>query len=592
MRSVLMVSCVAATLCFGTASAESDIPTEWLTPAEIADFRSTPDYDETLAFIRRLSEKWDRIQLSFFGRSAAGRAMPLVVVSKDGFTPGTIGDDRARVLVQNGIHAGEIDGKDASLMILRDLALGRHHELLDGIVLLIVPIYNVDGHERTSRFNRPNQNGPEEGMGFRTTADGRDLNRDHLKLVTPEARHAIALFNRWQPHLHVDNHVTDGVDQDWLLTYSWVEAPQVPPPIDAWLKSEMPSVLEETAGLGHPIGPYVSLVEGTDPLQGIDTSVQEPRYATGYYPLRNCPSLLVENHSLKPYRSRVLANRDFMLALFRRIARDPRALIAAVAASGHYTTNLGRKDAKPSNVVLRYRRAETDETVHLPIHEWYVAESTVTGAPMLQYQESTKETEIPWYHRTEPEVSLARPRGYLVLPGWPVIEQRLVDHDVRFHRLERAQRLDVETIRISNPQGPRSRTSYQGLTRIAVDVERRTETRELPSGTIWIPADQPNFEVAVQLLEPEAPDSLVSWGMLSQTMEWKEHIEGRVLEKLARKMLEEDDALAREWKQALEDEAFAGDTFARYAWWYQRTPYWDETVGLMPVMRLMTAPTF
>ena len=117
MRSGLMVSCVAATLCFGVASAESDIPTEWLTPAEIADFRSTPDYDETLAFIRRLSEKWDRIHLSFFGRSAAGRAMPLVVVSKDGFTPGTIGDDRARVLVQNGIHAGEIDGKDASLMI-------------------------------------------------------------------------------------------------------------------------------------------------------------------------------------------------------------------------------------------------------------------------------------------------------------------------------------------------------------------------------------------------------------------------------------------------------------------------------------------
>ena len=212
---------------------------------------------------------------------------------------------------------------------------------------------------------------------------------------------------------------------------------------------------------------------------------------------------------------------------------------------------------------------------------------------MLRYRSGqVREIEAPWAHRPRPEVAVRRPRGYLVPPGWPVIEERLVGHGLVTQRLRSPVELDVETIRISEPrQGRRSRPSYQGRTTLSVNVERRMERRSFPAGTLWIPADQPDFEVAVQLLEPEAPDSLLSWGLLSIVLERKEYIGPGVLEDLARSMLE-DDAIKAAWARALEDESFAADRTARYTWWYRRTEYWDETVGLLPVMRLISPPPF
>ncbi|MCP3977729.1 MAG: peptidase M14 [bacterium] len=587
-RAFVLVCCLSLWL---PAAAAAEVPEGWLTPAEKAGFASTPSYGETMSFLQRLQRKApDVLTLNGFGRSAEGRPLPLVIAARGGTTTPeqAAGGRRAVVLVQNGIHAGEIDGKDASLIFLRDLALGRHRELLDRLVLLFVPIYNVDGHERVSPYNRPNQDGPVEGMGFRTTTDGHDLNRDHLKLSTPEARAVVGLFNTWRPHLHVDNHVTDGSDHDWVLTYSWAEAPQLAEPLDHWIRIHMPRVLEDTERAGHRVGPYVSLVDRNDPSKGFSTYVGPPRYATGYYPLRHCPSILVENHAYKPYEARVRANHDFMLALFERTAAAAEELRAAVAQSQRNTASLGMAEAPPSDVVIRFKTEEAQDKVRFPVYEWTAEPSEVFGTPVLRYRQvRVREIEVPWAHRPVVDVAAPRPRGYLVAPGWPAIERRLAGHDLLVEVLDSAVELDVETLRISNPrQDDRSKPSYQGLTQIEVDVARAVERRTIPAGTLWIPADQIDFEVAVQLLEPEATDSLVRWGLLSSVLERKEYIEGRVLEDLARQMLE-NEALAREWAAALADEAFASNPWERYFWWYRRTPYWDDTVGLMPVMRLM-----
>jgi len=568
------------------------VPPVPVTPAEAREFRATPSYDETLAFIHELTEISPHIRLRSYGRSPQGRELPLVIVSGKGvFTAAAArASGRPVVLIQNGIHSGEIDGKDACLMLLRDLAVGLYPELLERLTLLVVPIYNVDGHERVSPHNRPNQDGPVEGMGFRTTTDGHDLNRDHLKLQTPEARATIGLFNSWRPHLHVDNHVTNGSDHDWVLTYSWAEAPQLAAPVDAWLATHMPRVREATEAAGHRIGPYVGLLDRTDPSAGFSSVIAEPRFATGYYPLRNRPSILVENHAYKPYRARVLANRDFLLALLQEIAREPDTLVDAVRRAEQHTVELGLPDAAPSAVVLRYRPAEP-ETVRFPVYDWHTEPSRVTGTPLLRFDRGElREIEVPWIHRLVPDRTVPRPRGYFLLPGWPSIERRLTDHDLRFRRLDESLEIEVETMRISRADKPPP-SSYQGLTRVDVQVERRSELRRLPTGTLWIPADQPDFEVAAQMLEPDAPDSLVRWGLLSQIMERKEYIAPAVLEDLATKMLD-DPETAAEWNRALEDETFAADRGARYEWWYRRTVYWDETVGLMPVMRLLAAPEF
>jgi hypothetical protein len=530
------------------------------------------------------------MRLGFYGRSGEGRRLPFVVVSKArAFTP-----EAARkagkpvVMIQNGIHAGEIEGKDACLMILRDLALGRHREILDAATLLILPIYNVDGHERVSPYNRPNQDGPHQGMGFRTTSDGHDLNRDFLKVSTPEARALVTLISSWRPHLHVDDHVTDGVDHDWVLTWSYPEAPQAPAPVDAWLRAHMPAALAATEQAGFRNGPYVDLVDRNDPSKGFSSWVGQPRYSSGYFPLRNRPSILVEMHSYKPYRQRVLGNRAFLLALLAEVGKDPASLVRAVTESEAAEAALGREGAPPSDVVVVWKESGTPDRIRFPVYAGETKPSVVTGQPLYRFRRGeVAEAEVPWFHRPAAGQTLPRPRGYLVLPGWPQIEERLRVHGLRVEEVTAPTELEVETMRVSDPK--LGDATYQGLTAVTAKVARQSERRRIPAGALWIPADQPDFELAVQLLEPEAPDSLFAWGLLSTVLERKEYIEPRVLEGIAEKMLQ-DPKVAAEWQEALRDKGFADDSQARYAWWFRHTPYWDETVGLLPAFRVMSAP--
>lgn len=560
------------------------------TKAELSHFEATSTYEETLDFLRKVGTHFPQMYLGFYGTSGEGRPLPVVVVSREKAFTGLKAQRLGKpiVLIQNGIHAGEIDGKDAALMLLRDLAAGRHREIVEKLTLLILPIYNVDGHERISPFNRPNQNGPRQGMGFRTTTNGLDLNRDHLKLASEEARSLVGLINAWRPHLHVDDHVTDGVDHDWVLTWSWAEAPQAAAPVDAWLRAHMPAVLAATAKAGHRNGPYVDLIDRNDPAKGFNSWVGQPRYSSGYFPLRNRPSILVETHSYKPYERRVLANRDFLLALLDEVARDPDALTRAVAEAEAAEVALGKPEAPPSDVVLSWEMGGESDRIRFPVYAGETKTSVVSGRPLLLFRRGeVQEIEVPWLHRVKPAAALPRPRGYLVLPGWPQIEQRLRGHGLRVERVEQPAELEVEILRVSAPKP--AAASYQGLVGVTAQVARTPERRHVPAGALWVPADQPDFEVAVQLLEPEAPDSLFSWGLLSTVFEQKEYIDPRVLEGLAAEMLK-DPKTAADWQAALADPKFAADADARYRWWFRRTPYWDETVGLLPYFRVMQAP--
>jgi hypothetical protein len=575
---------------------DGSAPAELLTQAETSEFRATSTYDQTIDLLHKLAARSEFVRVTDFGLSEQGRRLPLVIVSKEkAFTP-----DQARrlrkpiVLLQSGIHAGEIDGKDATLMLLRELVLGQHPEILETMTLLLVPIYNVDGHERVSRYNRSQQDGPEEGMGFRTNSRGLDLNRDHLKLDSAEARALVGLLNAWRPHLHIDNHVSDGFDHAWEIGVATAEAPQAAPSVDAWARGTLPAVAEATRRAGHPIGPYLELLSSDNPAQGAITPPYRPRYSTGYFALRNRPSILIETHSHKPYRTRVLANHAWMVALLSEVARRPSALVDAVGAAERRTVEMGKADAAPSDAVLSYGPDRDDaaaqrgapDHVRVPIYKWSPTKSVVTGEPLVLYERGKlQETDLPWYHTPSVAHAVSRPRGYVLLPGWPTIEDRLRAHGLRMEKIDSPVNAEVETIRVSEPKF--ASAPYQGLTSLtSMKVDRRAERRRIPAGAIWIPADQPGFEVAVQLLEPDAPDSLMAWGLLSTIFERKEWIDGPELERIATEMLK-NPKVAGEWQKALADPDFARNSAARYDWWSRRTPYWDETIGLMPVYRAM-----
>jgi hypothetical protein len=566
-----------------------EFPEEWLTVAETSEFRATSSYDQTMEFLYRLeAEAPEKIRVTDFGRSAQGRPLPLVIVSSDSaFTPQAAATTGKPVLLmQSCIHAGEVDGKDATLMILRDIAFGRKPELAEDVITLFAPIYNSDGHENVSPYNRANQNGPVEGMGYRATAAGINLNRDFLLLQSREAKAMAALIADWNPHLHVDNHVTNGSDHAWVLTWLVAEAPQLAGPVDAWVDAHLPPVLAATEAAGHPNGPYVNHISRSDPGAGMIWDVAQPRYSSGYLPLRNRASILIEMHAHKPFRDRVLANHRFMEELIVEVGRSGQTLMRAVAEADAATVAAGRSDAEPSSIVVTWGVSEGGEKIEWPAHEWTVNESIVFGRPRIEYHpEKLRLVEIEWRHFPVPKMTLARPRGYIVLAGWPQIEETVAGHRLKTYRIAENTELEVETTRLSSPRFARS--SFQGTVMVEdFETNRQTERRAVPAGSLWVPADQPAFEVAVQLFEPEAIDSLVRWGALSSVFERKIYIGTDILEKLAREMLA-DDSVRREWQAALEDSEFAENGSARYLWWYRRTPYWDETVGLLPVLRVM-----
>ncbi len=559
------------------------------TPAEAANFEATPGYDETLAFLGRLAERLP-MKIQSFGTSAEGRPMPVVILSKDrAFTPEAAARAKSPVtLVVAGIHAGEIDGKDAMLLLLRDAATGADTRPLEAGTVLFVPFFNVDGHERVSPHHRPNQDGPRKGMGFRTTTAGLDLNRDHVKAVSPEMKALLALVNAWQPHLHVDNHVTDGCDFAWTLTYFAPEEPQVAPEVAGWLRAHLPPVLAAVEKAGYGVGPYVDLQRSNDPAQGFTSAVPEARLSNGYFALRQRPTILVENHSYKPYRERVLANRAFLGAVLAEVARAPRELTAAVAAAERRVVAAGGAGAPPSDVVLDFAVDESDpDRILFPVYDWTLEDSVVMGRAQARYARGvTRPIEVPWYHRLVPARTTPRPRGYLVLPGWPQIEERLRVHGLRTLRLSRPATVELELLRVADPE-PATRT-YQGQVAVKAKVTREEATRTVPAGTLYVPADQPGFEVAARLLEPESPDSLFAWGFLGTVTERKEYVDERVLEDFARAALR-DPAVAEAWRAALEDPQFAADERARWLWWYRRTPWWDASFGVLPVLRVMRA---
>jgi hypothetical protein len=565
---------------------------EWLTVAEQTGFRATSSYDQTLELLRRLEARMPEVKVETFGVSGQGREIPLVILSGDrAFDPlAAARTGKPIVMIQNGIHPGEIDGKDACLMLLRDLLFGERRYLLDAAVVLIVPILNVDGHERVSPVNRANQDGPAEGMGYRATARGLDLNRDHVKAVSPEMRALIGLFNKWQPHLHVDVHVTDGSDHDWVLTTVWCEEPIAAPSIDAWYRASLPPIQARVEQLGHRNGPYVWLKDRNDPSKGFSTTMATPRYSTTYFTLRQRPAILVETHSFKPFEQRVLATRDFLAEVLREVGEHPQALIAAVDSAARRMTELGAPDAAASAVALTYKDSDETDSISFPIYKSRLEPSVVTGKPLIRYERGVLDEQVvPWTRKALPKETVPRPRGYLVLRGWTQIEELLDVHGLEVEQLKEPVELEVVTARLSNPRYEPE--SYQGEIRTAVDVEHAVEQRSFPAGTLWIPASQPGFEVAVHMLEPDGPDSLVKWGLLRSVLERKVFIGPRGLEDEVAELLK-DPAVEQEWNSALEDPKFAADDKARYVWWYERTKYWDEQVGLLPAMRVMTRPAF
>src|SRR5678816_3199060 len=318
---------------------------EWATHAEQTNYRETPTYADTIDYCRRLAAASPAIEFRSFGNSGQGRELPLLVASESqSFTPETAkAGGKAVVLIQACIHSGEPDGKDAGFALLRDLTITKSvPSILENAVLLFIPIYNTDGHERSSPYSRINQNGP-VSMGWRTTRTYQNLNRDYMKADTPETRAWLKLWNEWQPDLFIDCHVTDGADYRCNITYHHEHHDGVDSAVLEWEREVFGrKVAPATEAAGNIISWYLEFVDNRNLELGTRDFNGSPRFSTGYVPLRNRPGILIETHMIKDYRSRVIGTYDFLRAALTEVNNDPDRLVRIGREADQRTVEAGR----------------------------------------------------------------------------------------------------------------------------------------------------------------------------------------------------------------------------------------------------------
>lgn len=569
--------------------AQAPPPDEWLTRFERSGGTETPDYEETVAYLKRLDDASPWIAVSSLGVSPQGRDMPFMVLSRDGaFTPEAArATKKPVVLIMGGIHAGEIDGKDAGMMLVRDIAVTRTQErLADKAIILFLPMFNVDGHERRGKYNRFNQDGPEV-TGWRTTAHNLNLNRDFMKADAPEMRMWLRMFDAWMPEMTVDCHVTDGIDFQYNVTYTMEMFANMSPRIVKWQKAFDKVLTKRMAAFDDPIAPYVLPREDRDLSKGIRAYAATPRFSTGYVAIRNRSGLLIEAHSLKPFKQRVESTYRMLVETIAYINQKGADLRKAVEAADLETVDMFRARRKPAVLPLRFTADSSSSS--MPFYTWKseIRDSDISGGTYQVWDHSQPDTvRVPILDVVQTSLSVTAPGAYLLPAEYENLAEILRLHGVQLERLAKSQRVISETYVFDAPTW--SARPYETRHRIEKITHRtRIDTTEWPAGSFVVRLAQTSGKVAVHLLEPDGPDSFLSWGMFDGIFEQKEYFEAHVMERIAPVLLAGDPTLRADFERKLaSDSTFAANPRARLYYLYERSPWWDARQNVYPVGRV------
>jgi hypothetical protein len=544
------------------------------TVAESSHFSRTGRYDEVLRWCDELPRAYPgKVKCLTFGTTPEGRKMIALVAG---------GKDKPVVYFQGGVHAGEIDGKDAGYQVLRELLEGKS-PALEKLTVIFVPVYNVDGHERFGANHRPNQVGPEES-GWRTTAQNFNLNRDAMKAEAPETAAQLGLLDAWDPILFIDLHVTDGADFQPDVAVLVEPRLHGPPALTA-AGSELARLLgERLTAMGHlPVTDfYPSFVKESDPMSGFNAYLPSPRFTSSYWATRNRLSILVETHSWKDYATRVRATHDLLVAAIDQAAQNGAKWRELARAAD-------QSDRAIAGAPVELAWTETGHARTIPFRGWAYTRtpSTASGGLRTRYDPKTSQIwNVPFFDEIKPSLIVGAPRGgYLIPPAWaPLLREKMKLHQIEFSTVKGRSSLPVSVYRATEVSF--AKAPFEGRTRVAsLKGAWIRDTRAIPDGALFVPIAQPRARLAMQLLEPEAPDSLLAWGFFNLCFEQKEFMEPYVAEAVAEEMLKDPSVKAEFERRLASDKAFAADPEKRLDWFYRRHPAWDERVNLYPIFR-------
>ncbi|MCP3932027.1 MAG: M14 family metallopeptidase [Bacteroidetes bacterium] len=548
------------------------------------DKNTTAEYHEVIAFYNKLASNYSQLQVQAFGMTDSGFPLHVAVLSGDeDFSPESILEKNKRILlINNAIHPGEPCGVDASMLLLRDYLQSKEKMSdLNDVVIVVIPYYNIGGGLNRGSFSRTNQNGP-EAYGFRGNAKNLDLNRDFIKCDSKNAQTFNQIFNRWQPDVFVDTHTSNGADYQYTMTIVPTQHNKLAPELAGYLKNNLlPKLYKDMESRDWPMTPYVYARRTPD--TGIAGFPDIPRYSSGYAALHHTLSFMSEAHMLKPFQDRVRATYELLDCMVKAMADDGDKI---KQIRGQAFKNYETKEDFDLNWEIDTQKSDTIS------FKGYTAKykaSEVSGQERLYYDQTLPyDKKIPHYDYYKANLSIKKPKAYLIPQAYSEVLDRLRWNGVEMHRLKEKTEVPIEMYSIKDYET--TDNPYEGH---YLHSKVKVETQELNwtyhKGDYVVFTDQVANRFIVETLEPQAPDSYFAWNFFDGILGQKEYFSSYVFEDMAADMLVKNPEL----KEALEarkqeDEKFAKSARAQLDFIYKRSPHYEKTHKLYPVGRLMT----
>jgi hypothetical protein len=552
-----------------------------ITPFERSNGAATATYAECIAFYRQLDQLSPKLSIKEIGMSDAGYPYHLVLYSNDGQADPALWHRQHKVvlLINNGIHPGEPDGVDASMMLLRDLVT-KKITLPDNIALAVIPLYNIGGALNRGSFSRANQNGP-LSYGFRGNAQNLDLNRDFTKNDSRNARSFARIFHWVNPDIQIDNHVSDGADYQYTMTLLCSQWNKLGGGLGTFLHDVFqPALFTAMEKKGWPMTPYVDFEDG-NPDKGWEAFYDPPRYSSGYATLFNTIAFMPETHMLKPFHDRVLSTYALMEVMISQASIHSEAIItkrkqnfAADLGNTRWALHWKADTTKYDRILFRGYQASTKT-------------SEVTGLPRMFYDHRQPfEKEVRFYDYFIPDVFTTAPKAYIIPQGWQEVIDLLELNGVRLHRLTKDTLMEVEAYHIDDYKSyPRAYEKHHKNTGVKVSTVR--EPVQFLRGDYLIPTDQTTRRFLVEMLEPTGDDSYFSWNFFDAILQQKEGYSAYRWEDLAATWIKEHPQVREKLEEKKRaDTGFAQNAEAQLDFVYKHSPYYEPAHLRYPVYRV------
>ncbi|NQW35787.1 MAG: M14 family metallopeptidase [Flavobacteriales bacterium] len=557
--------------------------TDFTTPFEKSNGLNTATYQETISFYEKLAKVYPEISIKAMGLTDSGKPLHLVIFSADKeFDFDKIHKSKKNIiLINNGIHPGEPDGIDASMMLLRDIVQNKRlKKSFENIVIAIIPIYNIGGSLNRNATTRVNQNGP-TSYGFRGNARNFDLNRDFIKNDTKNAQSFAEIFHLVKPDVFIDNHVSNGADYQYTLTHLFTQHNKLGGNLGNYLHNKMmPEMLADLHKKGIDATPYVNVFNQV-PEIGFSQFMDSPRYSTGYTTLFNTLGMMVETHMLKDYKPRVEVTYELMLSALNFIQKNGTNIKTV-------RQNAFDKILKEKTYPLTWEIDSTKtSTLQFKGFEGRYIKSDVTGLKRLKYYRDKPFTKpVTYYDYFKPKSSVAIPKAYVIPQGfWPIIA-RLKHNKVAMTQLEKDSLIQIEVYHIADYKTRKN--AYEGhYLHYNTQTTTSIETIRVKKGDYLIPLMPYTARYILETLEPTAPDSFFNWNFFDTILQQKEGFSPYVFEDLAVEILNNNPQLKADFETKQKtDKAFSENWYAQLSYIYNHSKYKEPAFLRYPVYRI------